>query len=149
MNLILFGFKGVGKTFLGKKMALELGRPFYDTDEMIEFRYKRSVREIFREVGEAQFRKIENEILNTLKNLTNSIIAVGGGTVTDPENLQIMQQIGKLIYLKTSFEMILERILKTGIPSFIDPENLVANLKILYEKRSQFYETIPAQVIEL
>lgn len=149
MNLILFGFKGVGKTSIGRKMSVELCRPFYDTDEMIESLYKKSVREIFRERGEVAFRKIEKEIIHSLKDVTCSVIALGGGTVLDLENLQMLQAMGELLYLKASFETISERVFKTGIPPFVDPENPVTSLKKLYESRSQFFDTIPAQVIQI
>ncbi|HSX14192.1 MAG TPA: shikimate kinase [Chlamydiales bacterium] len=149
MNLILFGFKGVGKTFQGRKMSVELGRCFYDTDEMIEDQHKKSVREIFQQYGEEKFRKIEKEILIQLKGVTNSIIAVGGGTVLDSENVSFLQGLGELIYLKTGFETILERILTNGIPSFVDVKNPVESLKILYETRCQIFDTIPARVMNV
>lgn len=141
MNYILFGFKGSGKSTFGKKLAKELDRRFIDLDALIEQAYQKSIREIYHEVGEDSFRKIEKEQLQKLVDQTHCVIALGGGTVLDPENVKLLQTMGELIYLKASFETIQKRIQQT--PLFV-----VDSLKQVYEARLPVYESISAICIE-
>jgi shikimate kinase len=101
MNLILFGYKGAGKTHFGKLLSLETKRPFIDTDELIVEMAGKPVREIYLE-NEKKFRAIEKEALQKLNGITNTIIAVGGGTVLDPENVAFLQSLGRMIYLRST-----------------------------------------------
>lgn len=146
MNHILFGFKSVGKTFWGLKLSKELQCPFYDLDVMIQEKHNKPVREIFQEQGEEKFRKIEKEMLKELSKVTGSVIALGGGTVLDPENVKLLQTMGTLYYLKASFETILKRIEKNGLPAFVTKDK---SLKQIYEERLTIYETISAQCIDV
>ncbi len=147
-SLILFGFKSVGKTTLGKRFSLSLGLPFIDTDDLLVARYQKTVRELYRDGGEDLFRKREKEIILSL-DPQPAVIALGGGAVLDKENLSHLQTIGQLIYLKANFETVKKRIFSQSIPSFIDPQNPEDSLRGLYEKRVALYEQIPALVIEV
>src|SRR5690348_12190587 len=97
MNLLLFGFKASGKTHFGKLLAHEMHRPFIDTDDLIVALYKkktdkqRNIRQIYQELGEMPFRALEKEALQHLKDVTRSIIALGGGAVLDPKNVEFLQ----------------------------------------------------------
>ena len=55
-HLVLVGMMGTGKTTAGKILAERLGRPFFDSDQLIESRTGRTVRQIFRDEGEAAYR---------------------------------------------------------------------------------------------
>lgn len=141
MNIILFGFKGSGKTTLGKTLAEKLRRPFIDLDELIEKRCHLPVRELYKQVGESEFRLIENKTLQEIANTTQSVIALGGGTVLDSKNVKLLQAMGELIYLKVSFDTIQKRI--EGNPAFV-----LKNLKQTYDERLPIYESIPAAWID-
>lgn len=141
MNLILFGFKGVGKTTTGKMIARYINCPFFDTDELLEQRLQKRVSTLYTELGSLAFREEEKKTVLSLKSVTGSVIAVGGGTVLDFENVRILQSIGKMVYLKASFETVSRRI-KT--PSFLDS---TTSLKEVYEKRVPIYESICAEVV--
>lgn len=141
MNIILFGFKSAGKTYWGKILACQLAIPFVDLDDLIAAHYHKPVREIYRDLGESGFRKIEKEILQNLT-ITNSVIALGGGTVLDPENVKLLQTMGEMFYLKVGFETIQSRI--EGTPAFVNAEN---SLKLIYDARIPIYEAIAAQWI--
>jgi shikimate kinase len=141
MNRILFGFKGSGKTTFGKKLAEQLKKPFIDLDELIEKRYHLGIRELYKKVGEIEFRRIERETLLEIKSVTGSVIALGGGTVLDGENVKLLQTMGEMIYLKASFETIQKRI--QDQPAFV-----LQTLKQIYEERLPIYESIPAVCIE-
>ncbi len=136
--IILFGFKNSGKTTFGKKLAKILNRPFIDLDEVIEKKYCRTIRALYQEIGETAFRAIEKQAILEISNKPDGILALGGGAVIDPENVQILQKMGTLVYLKASFETIERR--TNGYA--------VGPLKEVYEKRLPIYESIPAVWIE-
>lgn len=151
MSIILFGFKGCGKTYYGKRLSLLLNLPFIDTDDLIIRLYGEllSVREIHATLGEEAFRSLETKAIHQLQGSLNAVIALGGGAVLDPTNIDHLQKIGHLVYLKASFQTIKQRILNSEIPSFVDPKRPFESLKEIYEKRILVYEKIPAQWIDV
>jgi shikimate kinase len=155
-NLLLFGFKNSGKTYWGKRLADELNYCFIDTDHLVEELYtKASSRllncsEIYKEVGESGFRKLEREAIGTLEGVANlSIIALGGGAIVDPKNLQRFKQMGRLVYLKVNKEILKQRLLGSAPPAFLDKSDLGNSFEALYNARIALYEAIPAHQIEL
>ncbi len=96
-NIILIGMPGSGKSVLGKKIALQTGREFIDTDTEIEKEANMSIPEIFEKYGEEHFRKIEAQIALKCGSLSGKVIATGGGIVTREENLYSLKQNG-IIY---------------------------------------------------
>jgi len=154
MNVILFGFKGSGKTYFGKLLALEIRRPFIDTDElMIELYVKDSnqrlsIREIHKILGESRFRELENAAIHTLESITNAVIALGGGAVLNSDHVEYLQKIGQMVYLQASFDTIQKRILNRGVPSYVDAENPLDSLQKIYHDRKPIYQAIAARRID-
>ena len=91
-NIVLIGMPGAGKTTVGRRLAEMTGREFIDTDQMIEQSCQKSIPDIFAELGESGFRKIETEILKKACQKSRAVIACGGGVVTVSENLGIIRQ---------------------------------------------------------
>lgn len=83
----LVGFMGAGKTTVGRELALRLGWRFEDLDQWIETRERRTIEQIFREQGEAEFRKLEylavREAIGSLEH-GSLVLALGGGAFIDP-----------------------------------------------------------------
>src|SRR5690606_37283831 len=77
-NLLLVGFSGAGKSSVGRAVARELGLPFVDLDEAIVQRSGRSIPELFRQEGEAAFRRWEMETLAEVLARGGQVIALGG-----------------------------------------------------------------------
>ena len=154
-NLILFGHKSSGKTFFGSLLAQELGRIFIDTDQWIENLYKNefqetcNCRQIAIKIGEAKFRNLEMRVIDDLIDLKQAIIAVGGGTVLNPENCSKLEKIGNLVYLEADKETIKCRIFNSGIPSFLDSKDSNKSFDKMYEERKPIYEKIPAFKIKM
>ena len=98
-NIVLTGMPSVGKTTVGRTLSMMLGRPFYDTDRMIEKQTGRSVSDIFCRDGEAAFRALEKSTIERLSPLNGVIIATGGGSVLDPENMRLLAQNGCRVLL--------------------------------------------------
>ncbi len=139
MSLILFGFKGSGKTYFGKLVAQALKLPFIDTDDLLAS----NASELYRQAGEERFRALEKNAILQLKKNPPSVISLGGGAVLDPENILHLQSIGTLVYLDAPFELLKNRIQKT--PAFATRENLETH----YLKRKPLYESIPAKKIKI
>lgn len=141
MNLILFGFKGSGKSHFGRLLAQKLHHPFIDTDALIVHLYTQATgysittRAIYQAIGEEAFRTLERKALSTLLNLENTVVAVGGGAVLDPHNVALLTEIGTLIYLEASLATIRKRGISdvTGSP-----------IEAKYAERLPIYQSIPA-----
>ncbi len=110
-----------GKSTIGPILANVLGWDFYDLDKVIEINEAQSIVEIFKDKGEKYFREAETQTLIKLSKVDNTIVSLGGGTVSNQKNLNILNSTGLLIYLKTSSNMIYKRIKnKIDRPSFRD-----------------------------
>ena len=152
-TLILFGFKSCGKTYFGKLLAERLGCTFIDTDDLLIDLYqeKSSVPEIYKLLGEERFRELESKAIQTLapNRKFSSIIALGGGSVLNPDNVSHLQTIGQFVYLKAPFSTIQTRISQNKIPSFVDEAHPIDSLHAIYEKRRPLYESIDAISIDV
>lgn len=151
MNLILFGFKGCGKTHFGKLLALKMHRKFLDTDDLLAELYALKTgqrigpREIYMQIGAEGFRALEKEAIRSLKTVKEAIIALGGGAVLDLENIELLQKIGCLVYLCASPKTLQTRIPKEKPPAFM---NGVSFLEV-FQERKPIYESIPAARIDV
>ncbi len=135
-NIILCGFMGAGKTVVGRELAKIMGCRFVDTDALIEKEQGIAIKAIFAVHGEAHFRALERAVCERLGDTKNCVIATGGGTLTDPENVQAIKRSGKVIFLDASFEAICDRIGDSvSRPLFQDKEKAQA----LYSQRRNQY----------
>ncbi|RMF23019.1 MAG: shikimate kinase [Bacteroidetes bacterium] len=110
MKIFLVGFMGCGKTTLGSLLAQRLGWSFIDLDREIEERTGKSIPEIFRQEGEAAFRRLEAEALRGLETLDRAVVSTGGGAPCFHHNMDWMNQQGRTVFLH------------------LDPETLAARL---------------------
>jgi shikimate kinase len=135
LNIILIGFKNSGKTTLGKKLASYLKWPFFDTDQMLLAKYKKSsISELYTDLGEAKFREEEQKILEAM-NCTQTVIALGGGSLHEGTKETICR-LGLIVYLKLPKSEVLQR---KPWPSFIKTEQ---EAEALFEKRAALFEKV-------
>ena len=109
-RIFLTGFMGSGKSTIGPILANVLGWNFYDLDKLIEQELCDSVDNIFAVHGEAFFRAKESEALKKLGNATKIVLALGGGTLTDKQNVEFVKNYGISIYLKSTPDEIFRRL---------------------------------------
>lgn len=109
-NIVLTGFMGTGKTTVGQLLAEELHRPFIDTDQMIEERLGAKISDIFKKIGEPQFREFETQTIALISNFENYVISCGGGAVVNPVNVKNLNKNGIIINLYASANHILNRL---------------------------------------
>ena len=141
--IIIIGYMGAGKTTIGKALAQDLGIMFYDLDWYIESRMRKTVKQIFDEVGEDGFRQIEHNMLHEVAEFENIVLSCGGGTPCFFDNMEYMNQCGKTVYLKASPE-VLHAHLKMGKgvrPLLLGktPEEVEVFIRGQLRKREIFY----------
>ncbi len=146
--IYLTGFMTSGKSTIGPILANVLGWSFYDLDKEIEKKENISVVEIFETKGENYFRAAETEILKAVSAGENVIVSLGGGTIANDENLAILKETGKIIYLKVSPEILYQRLKnKIDRPLFRDltlgqstEEDYKNKINEMLDKRIEYYE---------
>lgn len=139
-NIVLTGFMGTGKSAVGRRIAAETGRAFVDIDAEIVAKYG-SIPELFASGGEERFREIEREIVAEFAPMRNQVIATGGGTMLDNEN--VVSFLGAEIFtLTASAEEIEERVTADGIesrPLLAESENPAETITRLLAEREDAY----------
>jgi shikimate kinase len=108
--IVLVGFMGAGKTTVGRLLARSLRLPFLDSDEVIEERHRRRVRDIFAEDGEPAFRRIERETVLDLLRGDDAVLALGGGAVQDPVTRRAVADAATVVYLDVAVEQVRARV---------------------------------------
>jgi len=102
---------GAGKTTLGKALAATLNLRFIDLDDFIVSRHHKTIKEIFAEVGEDGFRKIERNALEEVASFEDVIISLGGGTPCFFDNMEVVRKAGHSVYLKPSEDVLWARLI--------------------------------------
>ena len=138
-NIALIGMPGCGKSSIGGKLAQKTGRPFADTDTLIEASAGKTIPEIFAEQGEEAFRLLETRILGEETRRNGIVIATGGGIVTRPENLDLLRQNSLIVYIQRD----LTELITDGRPL---SQNV--GIQTLAEKRLPFYEAWSDLVVQ-
>lgn len=136
-GIVLIGFMGAGKSTVAAEVGHSCGLPVIDLDREIERRSGRTIPEIFEQSGEEIFRRTETEVLRGLLDQAPLILATGGGVIGRPENWPLLRRLGRVVYLRVSWETLLARIgAGKGRPLAGDRERLQA----LFEQRLPLYE---------
>ncbi len=148
-RVFLTGFMGSGKSTIGPILANTIGYEFVDLDRSIEEVEKESVSMIFRDHGEEYFRSRERTMLAKACGMMHVVVALGGGTLADEQNLQLVHASGVLVYLKLSREQVFLRLRRRndrpllsgpdGMP--LDDKQLHKRIEDLYEAREPLYAT--------
>lgn len=105
-NIVLIGMPGCGKSTIGKLLAQETGHKFIDTDEEIVKKIGKTIPDIFAEVGESGFRKIESEVIKEISSVQNAVIATGGGAVLNKDNVRSLKENGRIYFIDRSLDKI-------------------------------------------
>src|SRR5262245_26081111 len=108
--LFLVGYRGTGKTTVGRLLADKIGWAFADCDDFIEAAAGRSGADIFTVEGESGFRDRESAVLGQLSTQERTVIATGGGAVLRPSNRELLRKAGPVAWLTASPETIWNRL---------------------------------------
>ncbi len=138
-NIYLVGFMGTGKTAVGKELAKKKKLQFVDLDELIEFREKRAICDIFAKEGEPYFRKVEKRVLREVSREKKFVVACGGGIVLDKDNIKIMKETGILICLTATPQVILERTAACSHRPLLNVKDPKKQIELLLKFRAPYY----------
>lgn len=142
-NIFLIGPMGVGKSTIGRRLAEELKRDFYDSDHEIEVRCGVDINWIFDLEGEEGFRLREQQVIADLANLHDIVLATGGGAVSTPANRDVLSAKGIVIYLYASIEQQLARLSNDSKrPVLQRAADLPTAVRELHETRDPEYRSI-------
>ncbi len=103
-NVVLVGMPSSGKSTVGRILARDLSRPFFDTDEEIVKRAKREISDIFKEDGESAFRDMESEVIREISAYRGAVIATGGGAVLREENVDFLRENSRIYFIDRPLE---------------------------------------------
>ena len=131
-NIVLIGMPGCGKSTIGRRLAAELGRDFIDIDEEIIKREQKAIPQIFEEIGEDGFRKIEAEVIADFACVQNAVIATGGGAVLNSLNMDLLKENGRIYFIDRDLDDIV-------VTSDRPLSSSRADLEKRYEERYPLY----------
>lgn len=137
-TVFFVGFMGAGKTTTARKLARLAGLTAVDMDTYLQRREGKTVKQIFAEVGEEGFRRIETDVLRELGSGEPQLVSCGGGVVLMPENRQILKEAGFVVYLQVTAREAASRISNfESRPLFGDLENaqrVASSREALYQE---------------
>lgn len=145
-RIFLVGPSGAGKTTVGSVLAKKMRRSFYDTDQYITQKTGVSVSWIFDIEGEQGFREREVKALKELVNLSNIVVATGGGTILTEASRNLLTHYGWVIYLKTTIDQQEQRIHDRDHRPLLKVDNLPKQLNTLAQQRTPYYEAVADEV---
>ena len=138
-NIVLVGMAGCGKSTVGRNLARETGKKFVDSDAEIEALAGKSIPEIFAQEGEAEFRRLETQVLAELGKRSGLVIATGGGCMTREENFPLLHQNGRILWLKRC---------PARLPTEGRPLSQKTTPAKLYEERKPMYKLFSDAAID-
>ena len=143
-HIILVGMSASGKTSLGEALSIALNIPFIDTDEEIEKKTGKSISEIFSCEGEAHFRSYETGIICQLIDFPKSVIAVGGGLPCYNNHMDVILDMGRVIYLDLSVDVLVGRLIENSsdrpLYTRLDASEIEDKTRALKSERERFYQ---------
>ena len=148
-NIVLVGPMGSGKTTVGRRLAHELNQDFYDTDHEIIDKTGVTIDHIFDIEGEDGFRERESKILENLCQMSNIILATGGGIVILSKNREILKNAGLVVYLSSSVDQLLMRTAKSKTrPLLENSADRRKTITDLLEARDEYYREVASVIID-
>ena len=148
-NIVLVGPMGCGKTTVGRLLANKLNQDFFDTDHEIINKTGVSIDHIFDIEGEEGFRRRESEILESLCDMNNIVLATGGGVILLEQSREVLKRAGLVIYLSSSIEQLLRRTSKSKTRPLL--ENSTDRKKTITEivnARDKYYREVASIVVD-
>ena len=138
-SIAIIGHMGSGKTLIGRLIAKELNYRFFDSDKIIEQNTQKTIRNIFNDKGEAEFRKIEEKTIINLQNETKIVLSLGGGAILSAQTRKLLKTHFITVFLDTDFEILQQRLKKSYKRPLLINENIIQKLKKLDNIRRKYY----------
>lgn len=147
-NLFLVGMMGAGKSTLGRIIAKRLGRRFIDADHELEARTGVAIATVFEVEGETGFRDREEALCAELTELTDVVLATGGGIVLREGSRRHLRERGTVLYLHAPPEILWQRLRGSRHRPLLRTADPRQRLAELYATRDPLYREIAHHVVE-
>jgi len=141
MNIVLIGYRGTGKTVVGKKLAETLHKRLIRMDELITEKAGMSIPEIVEKYGWDKFRDLESEVAEEVGKMDDCVVDTGGGVILRKVNVDNLRKKGIIILLKSDVKTIIERIKDgQGRPSLTGKKSFMEEVTEVLGQRRKKYE---------
>lgn len=147
-NIVLIGFMGSGKTSVGTELSTLLEMDYIDTDDVIVENSGTSINEIFSIYGETEFRRLETQAIKGLQDTRNTIISCGGGVVLNPENIDLLKNNGRVVWLGVSPQEAFSRLSGDNNRPLLKDNFTVEKLSQILESRLPLYKDAGDVIID-
>lgn len=161
-SIVMVGLMGCGKSSVGRRLAARLQLPFVDADDEIESAAGKSISDIFKEHGEAEFRAGERKVIARLLASGPQVLATGGGAFMDPETRAAICDNGLSVWLKADLDVLMERVKRRSHRPLLqapDPEAVMRELidtrypvyakaDLIIESRDVSHEVVVDEIIK-
>jgi len=147
MNITLIGMPGVGKSFIGKRLATVLGYKFLDIDDVIVEREGKKLQDIIDERGNDEFMEIEERCILELDDIDGHILSPGGSVVYSTDAAGFLKRNSIIVYLRDDFENIRKRIKNLESRGIVGLKE--KGLRGLFEERTKLYEKYADIIIDV
>ena len=140
MNVYLSGLIGAGKTSIGERLAVRMGRPFHDLDREMERELGGSFHDLVRTQGWLAFREREYAICKRFAALSGAVIALGGGTVRYEWNRDVLRGTGTMVFLAADLATLAARVRGADRPRVNPGVSLEDDLARIWSTAAHLYE---------
>lgn len=141
--IVLVGFMGAGKSTVGRLLAAKLGLPFTDSDDVIEERADKPIRQIFADEGEPAFRELEHAVIAGLLAGPDTVLALGGGAAGHPATRALLAAV-PVVYLRVGYAEALARVGgDQGRPMLARPD-----VQALHAEREAIYASVATVTVD-
>lgn len=147
-NIFFIGLMGAGKTTIGRLIAKQMNKIFYDSDHEIERRTGVKIPLIFELEGELGFRKRETAVIEELSQLNSIVMATGGGAVLMPENRAFLKNNGQVIYLRANVHHLWLRTRNDKTRPLLQGGDIKKKLEQLYFERDPIYAEMADCIVD-
>ena len=149
-HIVLVGMMGAGKSSVGRALARRLDRELLDSDQMVEERDGRTVREIWAADGEPAFRELEAEVLaDAIASSSPSVVAAAGGVVLSEANRAVLKSdSAHVVWLLADVDLLLERV-RNGMHRPLLDEDPEGTLRAMYAERSELYQDVADAIVSV
>lgn len=148
MNIVLIGYRGTGKSTVGKALARRLHRQVVSTDAEIIKHAGLSVPDLVRQFGWSHFRDLETAVCREVAARDGLIIDTGGGAILRQHNVDVLKKNGKLFWLTASVESIAARIGgDTQRPSLTGTKSFLEEIEEVLRERTPKYRAAADHIV--
>ena len=141
-SIVLIGMMGAGKSSVGRCLQRRTGLARFDTDEIVSSKFGLSIPEIFSTHGERRFREVEAQALVELAAGEGTIIVTGGGIVLRQENVDLLKQLGTIVWLDANEETLFERASRRSNRPLLQTEDPRTTFSEMVRARAPLYAKV-------